>query len=250
MNTADLQHLIQAYWSTSELRTNALVFMTLLGAWVLGAILGYERSYRGRAAGMRTYALVCMASAGLTVMSGYPLHWFGGMAESTAEVDPTRVVQGIVTGVGFLGAGVIMREGLNISGLTTAASIWVASAIGVLVGVGFFASAILLTLLSAATMIWSGRLEGWLPARPAIGLTLQFPPGHEPGMQWLDDFLATQGYQRAKGSLSVQVHEGRQEWRLVALMLDRAQAAPLDRLAQALQAGGQVSGFSLTHARN
>lgn len=84
---------------------------------------------------MRTYGLVCMASAALTVMTGYPGAWYGGFDAAAAHgSDPTRVIQGIFTGIGFLGAGVIMKDGLTISGLTTAASIWAASAIGVLLG--------------------------------------------------------------------------------------------------------------------
>jgi putative Mg2+ transporter-C (MgtC) family protein len=146
---------LAAYWSGAEVETNIIVFMNLLGALLLGLVVGYERSYHGRAAGMRTYGLVCMASAALTVIVGYPNFWYGGhVSVATAAADPTRVIQGIVTGVGFLGAGVIMKEGLNISGLTTAASIWASSAIGVLVGVGFYAAAILLTALSAACMMW------------------------------------------------------------------------------------------------
>jgi len=147
-----------------EVATSIIVFMNIFGALLLGLIVGYERSYHGRAAGMRTYGLVCMASAALTVITGYPSFWFGGHAHLIAAADPTRVIQGIVTGIGFLGAGVIMKEGLNISGLTTAASIWASSAIGILVGVGFYAAAILLTLLSAACMLWVSRLEGWLLA--------------------------------------------------------------------------------------
>jgi putative Mg2+ transporter-C (MgtC) family protein len=74
---------------------------------------------------MRTYGLVCMASCALTIIAGYPASGTAAMAPQSALVDPTRVIQGVVTGIGFLGAGVIMREGFNISGLTTAASIWV-----------------------------------------------------------------------------------------------------------------------------
>ena len=142
---------LAAYWSPDQLQVNALVFLNLAGALLLGSMVGYERAYRGRAAGMRTYGLVCMASAALTVVAGYPALWFGGQAGAgTALVtDPTRVIQGIVTGIGFLGAGVIMKDGLNISGLTTAASIWAASAIGVLIGLGFYGAAILLAVLSA-----------------------------------------------------------------------------------------------------
>src|SRR5512139_1943632 len=107
---------LAAYWAPPELATNGLIILNLLGALLLGLLVGYERSYHGRAAGMRTYGLVCMASAALTVIGGYSHAWFGGNALQASATDTTRVIQGIVTGIGFLCAGVIMREGFNISG--------------------------------------------------------------------------------------------------------------------------------------
>src|SRR5690242_21794619 len=109
--------LLAAYWSHTELATNGLILLNLIGALLLGLLVGYERSYHGRAAGMRTYGLVCMASAALTVIGGYSASWFGGNFLLGTATDTSRVIQGIVTGIGFLCAGVIMREGFNISGL-------------------------------------------------------------------------------------------------------------------------------------
>src|SRR6185369_354637 len=127
---------LQHYWSEAYLAANAIIGLNLVGALLLGMLVGYERSYNGRAAGMRTYGLVCMASTALTVFVGHAAFWYGGTG-GHVRAAPTRVVQGVVTGVGFLGAGVIMKDGLSISGLTTAASIWASSAVGVLLGVGF-----------------------------------------------------------------------------------------------------------------
>ena len=103
---------LSAYWSATEVSANLAIFLTLLGALLLGLVVGYERTYHGRAVGMRTYGLVCMASAALTTFVGYPTLWYGGHAATVGTVDPTRVVQGIVTGIGFLGAGIIMKDGL------------------------------------------------------------------------------------------------------------------------------------------
>ena len=102
--------ILRAYWSLPELVINGVILLNLIGALLLGLLVGYERSYHGRAAGMRTYGLVCMAAAALTVIGGYPQFWFGGHGAFSAGADPTRIIQGIVTGIGFLGAGVIMRE--------------------------------------------------------------------------------------------------------------------------------------------
>src|ERR1700740_3679569 len=95
----------KAYWSSGVLATNGVILLNLLGALLLGLMVGYERSYHGRAAGMRTYGLVCMASSALTVIVAYSGYWYGGHAGLPANPDPTRVIQGIVTGIGFLGAG-------------------------------------------------------------------------------------------------------------------------------------------------
>src|SRR5271163_1423547 len=103
-------NLFSAYWSSIELLSNGLIILNIFGAMVLGIAIGYERSYHGRAAGMRTYGLVCMASSALTVIVAYSSYWYGGHAGLPANPDPTRVIQGIVTGIGFLGAGVILHE--------------------------------------------------------------------------------------------------------------------------------------------
>src|ERR1700760_1322351 len=100
---------MQPYWTGPALAANGFIALNLLGALLLGMLVGYERSYNGRAAGMRTYGLVCMASTALTVFVGHAPLWYGGNA-GNAAADATRVVQGVVTGIGFLGAGVIMKD--------------------------------------------------------------------------------------------------------------------------------------------
>lgn len=244
------QEMLSAYWSKSEVAINMIVFMNLLGALALGLIIGYERSFHGRAAGMRTYGLVCMASAAITVIAGYPHFWYGGQATVMVGADPTRVIQGIVTGVGFLGAGVIMREGFNISGLTTAASIWAAAAIGVMVGVGFYAAAILLTLLSAASMMWVSRLEGWLPSHPAIAIVMQFRTDYKPQLEVLKRIANERGYDIAEGSLTINFKDGKPEWHFVAIAQGKDKGAPMAELAQELTAFEGVENYFLSHARN
>ncbi len=241
---------LSTYWSAAAVGTNILVFLNLLGALLLGLLVGYERSYHGRAAGMRTYGLVCMASAALTVIAGFPEYWYGGHADHVAAADPTRIIQGIVTGVGFLGAGVILKEGFSISGLTTAASIWASSAIGVLVGVGFFAAAILLAMLSAASMMWISRLESWLPSRQALAAVMRFQKNYVPREDALRRKALERGYELANGSIAISYVDGQQEWRFIAVALSKSTAAPLSALAGELAQFEGVENFSLTHARN
>ncbi len=249
MNELSVANL-STYWSASEVATNIIVFFNLFGALLLGLIVGYERSYHGRAAGMRTYGLVCMAAAALTVIAGYPSYWFGGQVNTYLAGDPTRVIQGIVTGIGFLCAGVIMREGLNISGLTTAASIWTCSAIGVMVGVGFYASAILLTLLSALCMMWISKLESWLPSRPAVAVTLEFQKNFVPHEHTLRDLIYSNGYEVASGSFAIRSSNGKLEWHFVAIALSKNSGAAMNELASGLSTLEGVDNFALSHARN
>ncbi len=242
---------LASFWSQPMVEVNLLVFLYLAGALSLGLLLGYERSYHGRAAGMRTYGIVCMASAALTVMCGYPEFWWGGGHRSTIPIDPTRVIQGIVTGVGFLGAGVIMKEGLNISGLTTAASIWASSAIGVLVGLGFFAAAILLTLLLLALMMWAPKLEARLPSRRAMGVVLGFKPGFEPHESVLKTTIRAWGYLVAEGSLNISANQHAVQWNFVMVaMKSRPEPNSLFELSRKLREVAGVDSLQISHARN
>src|SRR5713101_1641272 len=104
------------------------------GALVIGAMIGFERTFHGRPAGFRTHSLVCIASAILMIVTVYQNQWMTFVEHDAIRTDPTRMAQGIMTGIGFLGAGVIFKEGLTVRGLTTAASIWVTAAIGILLG--------------------------------------------------------------------------------------------------------------------
>jgi len=184
------------YWSRPELLSNGLIILNVFGAMVLGIVIGYERNYHGHAAGMRTYGLVCMSSAALTVIGGFPAEWYGGanLAHGSFNADPTRVIQGVVTGIGFLGAGVIMKEGFTIRGLSTAASIWATSAIGVIVGIGFYATAIFSTLLVFIVMGSFKKLELRLPHRSQLRLTLVYPMDKARNAEDLPGLIAKYGY--------------------------------------------------------
>lgn len=239
-----------AYWSADEVSTNIIVFFNLLGALLLGLLVGYERTFHGRAAGMRTYGLVCMASAALTVIAGYPNYWFGGHPAIVPSADATRVIQGIVTGVGFLGAGVIMKEGFTISGLTTAASIWASSAIGILVGVGFYAASMLLTLLSVVCMMWVSRLERWLPSHQAIAVNMRFRPDFAPQKDTLVEAMSELGYDIAWGSLSIVYQNEKPEWHFVAVAQGKDMGADLTVMSQVLASFDGVDNYTLSYARN
>ncbi len=240
-----------AYWSGPILVANLFVMLHLVGALALGLLVGYERSFHGRAAGMRTYGLVCMASAALTVVGGYSHYWYGGTATTTFSVgDLSRVLQGILTGIGFLCAGVIMKEGFTISGLTTAASLWAASVIGILVGIGLYPAAMSLALLCAVCMVWISKLEQWLPSRQAVAISLKFDPGFMPVEQALRKLAYAQGYDIAGGTIVIAMDGGAQHWSFVAVARNRKSAAPISALSAQMAGFHGVQSFNLAYARN
>lgn len=126
-------------------------------ACALGAAIGFEREIRDREAGIRTHLLVSLGSALFTIVSAYGFHAFLASGDNIVRTDPTRIAAQIVTGIGFLGAGAIIREGLSIRGLTTAATLWVVAAIGMACGAGYYwpaAAATVLTILA----LWPLRI--------------------------------------------------------------------------------------------
>lgn len=231
------------------LEPNAVIFGDILGALFLGLLVGYERSYRGRAAGMRTYGFVCMASCALTAMLGYQKYWFGGQ-EVFPDMDPTRVMQGITTGIGFLGAGVIMRDGLNISGLTTAASIWAVSTVGILMGVGFYEPAIFLTALLVAFMMWGSKIEFLFPSRHAVAVTMHFNHDITPSEADIRKLFLEHGYEIAKGSFAINARKEKHEWRFVVVSINQKRGSSLIKLSHALAHAEGVESCYLSHSRN
>jgi putative Mg2+ transporter-C (MgtC) family protein len=153
------------------------IAVRLASALLAGSLIGLERSYHGRPAGFRTHALVCLASALLMLVTVYQLQWMSGAVsthEETIRTDPTRMAQGIMTGIGFLGAGVIFKEGLTVRGLTTAASIWITAALGILYGIGFYYPAILGTVAAIGVLGAFRWIETRIPSHHFSHILLRF----------------------------------------------------------------------------
>ena len=139
--------------------TLEMIYKLTLAA-ILGMTIGLEREHRGKPAGLRTYALVALGAALFTLMSQQSF--------SEKAFDPSRIASQVVVGIGFLGAGLIFLKGDQVQGLTTAAGLWVAAAIGMAVGFGFYAVAIYATIL-ALIILWVLRgLEGRIPKNPHV----------------------------------------------------------------------------------
>ena len=135
-------------------------------------------------------------------------------------------------------------------GLTTAASIWCSSAIGIMVGLGMYLAAIGLAALAAGIMVYLSKLESVLPSRHAVAITLRFKEGFLPREEGLRRMALERGYSIAGGSLIIASEQGAQEWRFVALALSKHSGAPLSELAQELAAHESIASFKLAHARN
>jgi putative Mg2+ transporter-C (MgtC) family protein len=126
----------------------------------LGAAIGAEREVRDREAGIRTHLLVSLGSALFTIVSAFGFHEFLTNGGNVVRADPTRIAAQIVTGIGFLGAGAIIREGLSIRGLTTAATLWVVAAIGMAAGAGYYTPAVATTVLTLIAL-WPLRIAAY-----------------------------------------------------------------------------------------
>ena len=131
----------------------------VLVAAALGGLVGLERELSDQPAGFRTHILVSLGSALFTMVGAYGLAAFIPEGTENASFDPMRVAAQVVTGIGFLGAGAIIRQGVNIRGLTTAAALWVTAAIGMAAAVGFWLGAIFTTLATVTALYGFKRLE-------------------------------------------------------------------------------------------
>lgn len=127
----------------------------LMLALVLGGIIGYERESMHRPAGFRTHILVCMGSALVMVTSEFIFREYRGLT----NLDPARLGAQVISGIGFLGAGTIIREGFSVRGLTTAASLWAVSCVGIAAGIGFYEGAVSASILIYLTLITLKRME-------------------------------------------------------------------------------------------
>ena len=204
---------------------------SLLVATIAGGMIGLERSYHGRPAGFRTHTLVCLASSILMLVAIYERYWFSNAIGDSVKVDPTRMAQGIMTGIGFLGAGVIMREGLSVRGLTTAASIWITAAIGILAGVGFFSVVAIVTVLTLGILTIFRWIESKVPTLVLAHNLLRFRRDKVMPESELRDLITRHGFTIANMSYSL-TEEGK--YYEYCMMIRTRKAKNLQLLSQTL----------------
>ena len=206
-----------------------VIVWRVLGAMMVGALIGFERSFHGRPAGFRTHALVCIASSILMIVTVYQNEWMTVMPLDAIRTDPTRMAQGIMTGIGFLGAGVIFKEGLTVRGLTTAASIWVTSAIGILIGIGFWFAAMLGTIATLTVLSLFRLIESRLPSEFYAHHVLAFARDKVMTTDTMREMLASHGFSIA--NLSSRLTDGGKlfEYRMVLKSRDPKSAETLSQ---------------------
>jgi putative Mg2+ transporter-C (MgtC) family protein len=227
----------------------SLPFIAHMGlAMLLGWIVGYERFFSGRAAGSQVYCLVSATSAAVTLLAGQPTLWYGGINPDPGAGDPTRVIGAILTGIGFLGAGLIVQTGLNVRGLTTAASIWGVAALGILVGVGFYVPAIGLTVLFVVAVELLPALERRLPARTAFTSTLKFREGYQPRTEVVQAFLAARGLQMPPNTMTVKFKHGHFEIDALLFAKGGRHATTMSDIALELSALPEIESFVMTRS--
>lgn len=144
------------------------LLLRLVLACVFGGIIGYERQSRRKSAGLRTNVLVCLGACLIMILSQEIYQH----VEGKTNADPARLAAQVVSGIGFLGAGAIMKEGLTVTGLTTAACLWVVAGVGLAVGGGFYSGAFITTALVFVTLGALSRLDNWVDHEKRIGLTI------------------------------------------------------------------------------
>ncbi len=169
----------------------AEIMLRLLIAAVLGSLVGIEREIHGRSAGFRTQLLVALGSALAMVVS---LHFARQFASSdpgalSLRIDPARVAYGVMGGVGFLGAGVIMRRDTGVKGLTTAASLWCTAAVGLACGFGMYIVAVFAAMLVIFSLTVLNRLDKWLPSRASRIIAVSLPASDADNVQRLRQAL-------------------------------------------------------------
>jgi putative Mg2+ transporter-C (MgtC) family protein len=212
----------ELHWAEALLR--------LVLAGILGGAIGTEREIREREAGLRTHMLVAIGAALFTIVSAYGWSDFNFSQRSGITYDPTRIAAQIVTGIGFLGAGAIIRHGLSVRGLTTAASLWVVAAIGIAAGAGYYSAAVVTTIVVLVSL-WPLRIVAhrfFERIRPGeLRLEVELQPSESPSV--LLESLESRGVavrafevedarDRRRVALDVRLAEGRPEMVTAELM--------------------------------
>jgi putative Mg2+ transporter-C (MgtC) family protein len=228
---------VAPYFSNDDLE----MLLRVLAAVIAGAMIGYERSYHGRPAGFRTHTLVCTASSLLMLVTVYEAHWVR-LAADLVRLDPTRMAQGIMTGIGFLGAGVIIKEGLSVRGLTTAASIWITAAIGILAGIGFYKPLVMGVLITVGVLSVFRIIESRMPSQSYFHFEVRFARSGGMTKEALRQLVVQHGFSIANFSYRL---DGEGRVRRHSMVIRTSDSTSAERLYDALENTESVLEFRI-----
>lgn len=209
-----------------------------------GAIIGGEREVQGKPAGLRTHMLVCLASTLLMLVAVRQSEWVMAQIPGTSIVaDLTRMPHGILTGIGFLGAGVILRDGVSVHGLTTAASLWVTAALGIVYGVGMVSLGVIGSVIALLVLVLLKVVQTLLPARTKLSIVVRVLDGATFGAPDLEALLRQHGLTvRAVCWRHISRHAATE---LAVTAYSRTGRSRLETLVQALRGVEGVTDFTV-----
>ena len=219
------------------------ITIRLLASLFIGGLIGLERSYHGRPAGFRTHSLVCLSTSLLMLVTVYETRWFTTLAQGRISLDRRRMAQGIMTGIGFLGAGTIIKDGLSVRGLTTAASIWITAAIGILIGIGFYFPAGVATVLTLGTLSVFRWIESQIPAQFYAQFVVRFGRNEAMPENEMRRMLEQYSFTVANLNYCLDVESGFFEYQMVIRTNDEENVS---RLIQALNQVEAVKAYRVS----
>jgi putative Mg2+ transporter-C (MgtC) family protein len=225
------------------------VMLPLLCSVISGALIGVEREFLGKPAGLRTHTLVCFASALMTLLGLRMAEWTANLPVDTQIVtDMARMPHAVLTGIGFLGAGVIFRSGLSVQGLTTAASLWLTASLGIVFGAGLLELATIGTAIALVVLVLMRALRHLAPPQPVIRLEIAVDAESSYDGARLETSLAAHGLRAGPLSIRQDRASGLRRYTLLASAHDLR--IDYERLATAMQGECAVQELSITPLEN
>ncbi|HET6526855.1 MgtC/SapB family protein [Sphingopyxis sp.] len=222
-----------------EFFTSELI-VPVLGASLAGAVIGAEREYRASPAGLRTHILVALSCCLLMLSAVHQMAWLNDAPIEVIRIDPVRMAHGILTGIGFLCGGVIFREGFNVRGLTTAASLWTTSTLGMLFGIGFYELAVFGAGATLVVLAAVSITERYAPQRRIAHVRASYRRGTAMTLSAFRDLLASMELKFI--TIDQELDGDKQSFSAIVGGYDEACAEDLARL---WSADDDVSGFEI-----
>ncbi len=220
------------------------ITIRLLLALTLGGLVGLEREQNNHAAGLRTHILVCLGATLIMLLSMYGFNEF--VNELNVRIDPARLAANVITGIGFLGAGTIVFNGSSISGLTTAASLWVVAAIGLSVGAGFYYPAVISTVMVLISLYILNKVEKrWIRGRKRTHVMRIDMPDRPGALAAVSAVLARRGIDIRKVTIEEKGKKAEQDFIAIILSIKMPRADILLPVSDELRQVEGVSGVAI-----